>query len=139
MARSRRGNRLTAYLDTNVLIRHLTGDPPEMARRATRLLGSENRLILTDLVTAECVYVLKSFYKVEEARIAELMRAAFALQAIDVPGLNVLLRSLELFVEHRLGFADAYLVASAELTGIGEVASFDEGIDRIKTVNRVMS
>jgi predicted nucleic acid-binding protein len=26
---------LTAFLDTNVLIRHLTGDPPEMAARAT--------------------------------------------------------------------------------------------------------
>ena len=110
-----------------------------MARRASRLLGSEDRLILTDLVTAECVYVLKSFYKVEEARIAVLMRAAFALKAIEVPGLNVLLRSLELFEEYRLGFADAYLVASAEFNRVGEVASFDEGIDRVKTIRRITS
>lgn len=110
-----------------------------MAKRATGLLGSEHRLILTDLVAAECVYVLKSFYEVEEARIAELMRAAFALRAVDVPGLNILLRALELFEQTSIGFADAYLVASAEVTGVGEVASFDEGIDRIKTVRRITS
>jgi predicted nucleic acid-binding protein len=33
--------------------------------------------------------------------------------------------------------ADAYLVASAERTGVGEVASFDRGIDRVPTVRRV--
>ena len=30
---------MTAFLDTNVLIRHLTGDPPEMAARATAACG----------------------------------------------------------------------------------------------------
>jgi predicted nucleic acid-binding protein len=48
-------------LDTNVLIRHLTGDPPEMARRATAQLASGEPLLLADLVLAECVYVLESF------------------------------------------------------------------------------
>lgn len=28
-----------AFVDTYVLIRHLTGDPPEQARRATKLLA----------------------------------------------------------------------------------------------------
>lgn len=35
-----------------------------------------------------------------------------------------------------LDFADAYLVASAERTGIGVVASFDRAIDRVGTVRR---
>jgi len=29
---------LTAFVDTNVLVRHLTGDPPDQAARATRFL-----------------------------------------------------------------------------------------------------
>ena len=37
---------------------------------------------------------------------------------------------------HRLDFADAYLVASAERTGVGVVASFDRAIDRAATVLR---
>ena len=38
---------------------------------------------------------------------------------------------------HRLDFADAYLVASAERTGVGAAARFDRGTDRVGTVRRV--
>jgi predicted nucleic acid-binding protein len=34
-------------------------------------------------------------------------------------------------------FAEAYLVACAESTNIGQVASFDRTIDRVSTVERV--
>ncbi|MDO8186855.1 PIN domain-containing protein [Conexibacter sp. JD483] len=65
---------LIAFLDTNVIVRHLTGDPPEQAARATAVLATAERLLLSDLIVAECVYVLQSFYEVGRARIAELMR-----------------------------------------------------------------
>jgi predicted nucleic acid-binding protein len=110
-----------------------------MAKRATQLLASSQRLILTDLVAAECVYVLQSFYNVGTPQIAESLRAAFALPSIDVAGLDVLLRTLEIFEHDRLDFADAYLVASAEITGVGAVASFDKAIDRVKSVRRITS
>jgi predicted nucleic acid-binding protein len=45
---------------------------------------------------------------------------------------------LESFYElHRIDFADAYRVASAEVTGVGSVMSFDRDVDRIGTVVRV--
>jgi predicted nucleic acid-binding protein len=139
LEKARRGNRLTALVDTNVLIRHLTGDPPELARRATRLLKSGRPLILTDLVVAECVYVLSSFYEIDDATIAVLMQSAFAVPSIEVPGERVLLRALELFESMSLHFAEAYLVANAESNGAGAVASFDQAIDRVKTVRRITS
>jgi predicted nucleic acid-binding protein len=37
----------------------------------------------------------------------------------------------------RLDFAEAYLVACAESTGIGRIASFDRTIDRVSTVERI--
>jgi hypothetical protein len=46
-----------------------------MAARATALLGSGERLLLADLVLAESVYVLESFYELERERVATLMRA----------------------------------------------------------------
>jgi PIN domain len=82
-ARARRTATLIAFLDTNVLIRHLTGDPPEMAARATTALAGEEQLLLTDLLLAECVYVLESLYVVEHSRIAELMRSVIAFPSID--------------------------------------------------------
>jgi predicted nucleic acid-binding protein len=127
---------LTAFVDTNVLVRHLTGDPPDMARRATALLASGELLLLTDLVLAECVYVLESFYEVPRPRVAELMRSAIALPAIQTLVSASLLRALEVYEIDRLDFAEAYLVAQAEATGVNEIVSFDRSIDRVATVSR---
>jgi len=128
---------LSAFLDTNVLIRHLTGDPPDLAARATAALANGERLLLADLVVAECVYVLESFYEVGRERVAELMRAAIALPSIAVLDAPLLLRALEVYEVDRIDFAEAYLVASAEATGVGAVMSFDRAIDRVRTVERV--
>jgi predicted nucleic acid-binding protein len=128
---------LSLLLDTNIVIRHLTGDPPAMARRATKFLASAKELILLDLVVAECVYVLESFYEVPRSQVAELMRAALAMPTILADS-DLLLRALELYELERLDFADAYLVASAELTGVGAVASFDKAIDRVASVDRIV-
>ena len=38
---------------------------------------------------------------------------------------------------HRLDFADAYLVAEAEVSGVNAVVSFDKAIERMPTVRRV--
>jgi predicted nucleic acid-binding protein len=127
---------LTAFLDTNVLVRHLTGDPPAIARRATAALAEAERLLLTDLVLAECVYVLESFYEVERARVAEAMRAAIAMPAIETVDPALLLRALEVYELDRLDFAEAYLVAQAESSGVGEILSFDRTIDRIESITR---
>lgn len=134
--RARRTTTLTAFLDTNVLIRHVTGDPPEMAARATAALAGETQLLLTDLVLAECVYVLESFYEVKRQRVAELMRSAIALPSITTVDPALLLRALEVYELDRLDFAEAYLVAQAESTGVGEVVSFDRSIDKIEGITR---
>src|SRR3990167_3089024 len=66
---------VTAFVDTNVLIRHLTGDPPEMASRATRYLETADELLLPDLILAEVAYVLESFYETPRAQVAPTLRA----------------------------------------------------------------
>jgi predicted nucleic-acid-binding protein len=107
-----------------------------MAARATTALASEGKLLLTDLVLAECVYVLEWFYEVARQRVAELMRSAIALESIATADPALLVRALEVYELDRLDFAEAYLVAEAEATGVGEVLSFDRSIDKIKSVTR---
>ncbi|MGC9221145.1 MAG: PIN domain-containing protein [Solirubrobacteraceae bacterium] len=127
---------LSEFIDTNVLIRHLTGDPPEMAARATKALADTDELLLADLIVAECVYVLESFYEVPRGRVAELMRAAIALPIIKTLDAATLLRALEIYEIDRLDFAEAHLVAQAEATGVQQILSFDKSIDRLGTVTR---
>ena len=62
-------------LDTNVLLRFLLDDHPELSRAAARLFqqaaDEKCLLILTDLGIGEAVWVLTSFYKLERQKVAE--------------------------------------------------------------------
>lgn len=119
-----------------MIVRHLTGDPPDQAARATAALASRETLLLTDVVLAECVYVLESFYEVPRERVAALMRAAIAAPNLKTVDEAVLIRALEIYELARIDFAEAYLAAQAETTGVGEILSFDRSIDRLGTVHR---
>ena len=127
---------MTAFVDTNVLLRHLTGDPPAQAARATRYLQDADELLLPDLILAEVAYVLESFYETPRTQVATTLRSVLAFPAIRVLDVDLLQRAVEVYEVNRLDFADAYLVASAERTGIGVIASFDRTIDRVPTVRR---
>lgn len=128
---------MTALIDTNVLVRHLTGDPPEMAARATAYLRTARELLLTDLVAAETVYVLESFYQAPRGQIAEAVRSLVAFNSIVCVDPALLLRAIEVYETDRIDFAEAYLVACAESTGVSKIASFDRSIDRINTIERI--
>src|SRR5207245_9528452 len=86
---------LSASRGTNDLIRHLTGDPPAQARRASAFLATADELLVPDLVVAEVVYVLESFYEVERERVAELARAVGGFPAVVVIAEPSLLRAFE--------------------------------------------
>ena len=127
---------MTAFVDTNILVRHLTGDPPPMAKRATDFLASRSELYLADLVVAETVYVIESFYKAPRDQVATAMRSLISMRSMITVDPALLLRAIEVYEVDRLDFAEAYLVACAESSGIGAIASFDKTIDRVTTVTR---
>ena len=130
---------LSALIDTNVLVTHLTGDPPDMAARATLFLSSSSpgELVLVDFVVAEIVYVLESFYEAPRAQVADAARSIIGFEAITVVDEETLLRAIEIYEVERLDFAEAYLVAAAESAEVDHIVSFDKSIDRMGTVRRV--
>jgi predicted nucleic acid-binding protein len=128
---------MSAFVDTNVLVRHVTGEPPTMAARATAYLEAESELLLTDLIIAETVYVLESFYEAPREQIAVSMRSLLALPSVTTVDAPLLLRAIEVYETERIDFAEAYLVACAETTGINCIASFDRSLDRVGTVERI--
>jgi predicted nucleic acid-binding protein len=128
---------MTAFVDTNVLIRHLTGDPPDQAVLATRFLRDADELLLPDLILAEVAYVLESYYETPRAQVADTLRAVLAFPAVKAVDVELLQRAVEVYDIDRLDFAEAYLVACAERSGIGVIASFDRSIDRVGTVRRI--
>jgi predicted nucleic-acid-binding protein len=128
---------MTAFVDTNVLVRHLTGEPPDLAERASAYLTKATELLLADLIVAETVDVLESYYEAPRAQVAGTIRSLLAFEPMVTVDPALLLRAVEVYETDRIDFAEAYLVASAETTGVNRVASFDRSIDRVTTVERI--
>lgn len=128
---------MSAFVDPNIFVRHLTGDPADLAARSSAFLAAETELFVTDLVVAETVYVLESFYQALRVQVAEAIRSILAFRSVVTLDLALLLRAVEVYECDRIDFAEAYLVACAESTGVNIVASFDRSIDRVGTVARV--
>jgi predicted nucleic-acid-binding protein len=88
-------------------------------------------------VAAETVYVLESFYDAPRDQVAHAVRSLVAFDSVVCVDPALLLRAIEVYETDRIDFAEAYLVACAESTGIGKIASFDQSLDRVHTVERI--
>lgn len=128
---------MSAFVDTNVLVRHLTGDPPDLAASATAYLETESQLLLADLIVAETIYVLECFYETPREQIADAVRSLVTFPSVTTVDPALLLRAVEVYETDRIDFAEAYLVACAESTGVNCVASFDRSLDRVGTIERI--
>ena len=115
------------FLDTNVLVRYLTGDPADMAARAGKLIDSDQPLSLSSVVLAETAYVLESVYRRGRAEVVEALVALVQRANLIPHGLSrtTLVEALLLCrPSRRVSYADALLWAEArEATPV--VYSFD--------------
>lgn len=126
-------------LDTNVLVRFLTGQPPAMASKARRLFASAaegtHSLHLFPLIVAETVYTLESYYKMDRRDVSEIMSRLVSSGGIHCHERERVLDALKRHHDHNIAFADAYLAAAGCELGIA-VASFDREFDRFNDVTR---
>jgi len=127
---------LIAFVDSNILVTHITQFPPHLGERATRILRSSRTLLMPDVIVAETVFVLERTLKLDRPRVSSIMRSFLAMKNVTVVDPGVILRALALYEGRGLHFAEAYLVATAESTGVTNIASFDRDIDRVSTVTR---
>jgi predicted nucleic-acid-binding protein len=114
-------------LDANVVLRHFTGQPPELAARATAaLVGAPPRsLVLADLTVAEIVYVLQGVYERPREEVVRLVEATLSLASIAVDNEALLRRTLEHYGRRGMDWPDAYLVALVETRQLDSLLSFD--------------
>jgi hypothetical protein len=94
-------------------------------------------LIPVDLVAAEVVYVLESVYEVERERVAELVRAIVGFPAVVIPDEPLPCARSRSTSSTGSTSPSRTLAACAEASGVGVVASFDGGIDRVPRVQRL--
>lgn len=116
-------------VDANVLLRFLTGEPEGLAERAARLMRraeeGEVLLILSSLVVAEVVWVLKSFYRRSATEIAHVLIPLLSAEGLEVKDREILVGALELARDKNVDYADAVLALEALRNGEA-VCTFDE-------------
>lgn len=117
-----------AFVDTSVLVRYLTGDPPDMAGQAAQILDGNIVLHLTDVAVIETAYVLTSVYKHPRQAIVDALIDLIQKQNIALFGLEkatVIDALLLCRPSGRVSFGDAMIWAAARSTGAPVVYSFD--------------
>ena len=120
---------MKAFVDASVLVRYLTGDPPEMLTAAGRIVDETPSLILTDVVLAETAYVLESFYKVPRAALVDSLVDLLRKKNLETFCMDKALAVQALLLcrpSKRVSFADALVWAVARSAGGSTVYSFDE-------------
>jgi predicted nucleic acid-binding protein len=124
---------LSGLLDTSMLVRYLTGDPPELAERAARIIDREENLLVTDVVVAETAYVLTSVYKIPREVVVDHLILFVQKSNIQpfVLEKDLLLQALLLCrPSGRVSFTDALIWAAAQSTEAKVVYSLDERFPR---------
>ena len=108
-------------VDTNVVVRFLTGDDPSQAARARTIFQRET-VLLAKTVLLETEWVLRSLYRFEAVRIIDALTSLIALQNVVCENLESVVNAIE-WARAGLDFADALHLASARPAG--RFATFD--------------
>lgn len=112
MPRSRRQSaRVVIAVDTNVLVRLLTGDDPAQAERAAALFRSE-QVLVPKTVLLETEWVLRYSYELAPAVILEAFRKLLGLPNVTAEDAPAVAEALVGYAGG-MDFADALHLASA--------------------------
>ncbi len=117
------------WVDANVLLRFLTGEPKDMYERSVELMARVERgevtLLVSQLVVAEVIWVLKSFYKHSMEEIAQVVVGLLSAPGVEVEEHQLMIRAVELARGKNVDFIDAHLALRAASQG-EEVCTFDK-------------
>jgi len=115
-------------IDTNLIIRFLVNDDPQKAARVKKVLQeSKTANVLPDLVIAEIIWVLSSYYELDKVSIISKIRALIHVKTVDC-NKALLDQALANWEKYNISFVDAYLVSVAKLKSLN-IYSYDLKFD----------
>ena len=125
-------------VDTNVIVRYLTGDDAAQSPAAAELFRSATagriNLIIPTVILQETVYVLETFYAGTPETIAPKLTSLLSLNGVTCPDARWVLDGIQWYRAKNSDFGDALLCAYARHHHC-EVSTFDK--DLIKKFTEV--
>lgn len=129
------------FVDTNIFLRFLINDDPQKTDACEALfkkaVAGEEILFTTDMVIAEIIWVLESYYEVNKKDVREMVEKILNTENLICPGKEILINALALYEEKNIDFIDAYNAFSIRVEGVNELYSYDKHYDRITWLKRI--
>ena len=113
-------------IDTNLIVRYLTGDHPDQSARAKALIDSEDVFVCTT-VLLETEWVLRGVYDYAAPQLATALRAFAGLPHVTIEDAGQAVQALD-WMDAGMDFADALHLAKAQ--GCDAFVSFDQRFAR---------
>jgi len=132
----------TRFVDTNLFIRYLTNDDKQKVDKVETLLDqaakAKIQLVTTEMVVAEVVWVLESYYGLKNTHIAPMIKAMLTTPGLEVLNARLLNEATDHYLAQNVDFIDAYIAAVMRKHKITHIYSFNKKhLSRIKGVTRV--
>jgi predicted nucleic-acid-binding protein len=124
----------TVFVDANVIIRHLLGDHPvlslEARKQFVRAQSGEVELYLDEVIVAEVVWVLSSFYKIAREDISKQLLEIISQEWVVNSRKRLMIKSLEMFENNNLDYIDCWALNVAKGKKL-ELKSFDKKLAKM--------
>ncbi len=130
------------YIDTDPIVRLLTGDDPEkriaVAQLFRRVEHGELILAAPVSVIADTVYVLSSprIYRQSRQQITSALVPLIEMPGFRVEQKHLVLRAFDIYLQTPLDFSDAIIVASMQRADAQVLYTYDRHFDRVPGIRR---
>jgi predicted nucleic acid-binding protein len=123
-------------IDTNIILRWLLGDHRELSPRAEKIVeeARPSTLIVTDVIVAEIVYVLRSTGR-DRKQTGEALLLIGRTEAFKYENEELVMEVINLLVSTGLDFADCYLLARSHPEKIG-LLTFDKPLEKLYSTKK---
>lgn len=131
---------MISLLDTNVIIRFLTGNTDEKFKGVYGFFQDIEQgkisveLKLIDLF--QTIFVLKSFYKVPKGKIVKAMKGLLKLKGLKIIQKKTVVSMMDIWDSNNIEIVDAYLVACLEKNQQNILYSYDKDFDKFKITRK---
>ena len=118
------------FVDTNVFLRFFVADIEDLYKKAKRLFekaeNGEIRLITSEMVVAEIVWVLESYYGFMKEEVKEVVETLLHSKGIRVLNSKLIGDALNNYMDSNVDFIDVYNGNLMKKRGFKKVATFDK-------------
>jgi predicted nucleic-acid-binding protein len=120
-------------LDSNVILRAITGDDPvqsPLARGLLATLSSNRPGVLNPVVLVEAAWTLRAKYKYPKLEVLEHIEKLLGSAAYQIVDRTAVSEALVISRDHAIEFADALIGEINRLAGCATTMTFDEAASR---------